>query len=319
MIEYKKFNKNDWNKYKKGLMELEEASFNDSELCMDEEETKECMIDMDCYAYIALENGKIIGCTYGNILQEIDKDYFFAGYYDPKTYKHYDKKTLYITSTAVHPDYRGKGIAKQLKYTMFKDLKKYKFEYVIGHSKSGTMTSINEWFNGKSIEVYPHWEGSNETHKLVEVNLKNIPKLLNCVRLKQLKDYDCGIASVAVFFADDHVMNWGENEIDFNLTSEKGISHEDLLYYALKVYGFRLFSSYDNTIDNLKQKIDLNKLIIVNYQDDEEGHYSVVFGYDKSNVYIMNVWSGKEEKIPIRFFENSWYSKLYGYKWMAWF
>jgi predicted GNAT family acetyltransferase len=321
-IEIVRFYPGDWEKYKEGLMELERLSFEDPELCMTEEETKECMVDdPDLYGYIALDGDKVVGETYGNILQKTDKENFFEGHWDPTTYRHYDKKTMYVTSTATHPDYRGQGIAKKLKYAMYQDLKKDSFVYCIGHSNEGIMTEIYQWFNGTIVEAFPNWYGSEETHMLTEVEISKVPFLLPVKHIAQKKDYDCSIASVAVLFADNEECPvYDESEITFGLTPEKGMSHEDMIYYALKIYGFRLSSNYDTTIEELVQQIRYGKLCIVNFQTEEgEGHYSVVFGFDNIHLYIMDVEDGKERKIRKEVFDKRWYSNLYGRKWMAWF
>jgi ribosomal protein S18 acetylase RimI-like enzyme len=310
----------DWDKYRDDLMALENASFDDPELCMTEEEKKECMVDdPDVYAYIALDGERVIGETYGNILQKTDKDEFFEGHWDPATYQHFDKKTLYITSTATLPEYRGKGIAKLLKYEMFKDLKQDGFEYAIGHSNDGIMTAINEWFNGTNIGKFEHWYGSEETHNLMEMDLFKLPVLFLVSHLTALKDYDCGIASMAVLFDADEVPNHGEEEAFIGLTPKLGISHEDLLSYALKYYGFRPFSKYNCTIEDLVQRVDLHKLVIVNYQSGGVGHYSVVFGYDSECIYIMDVEDGKEKKHDKKAFDKCWFSNVYGSHWVCYF
>ena len=307
----------DWEKHRDGLMELENASFDDPELCMTEEEKEECMTDPDVYAYIALDGERVVGETYGNILQKTDKDEFFEGHWDPASYVHYDKKTLYITSTATHPDYRGHGIAKMLKYEMFKDLKKDGFEYAIGHSNDGAMTAIESWFNGELIGTFEHWYGSEETHNLMEVDLSKLPVLLPVNHLVQLGDYDCGIASVAVLMGFGVVPQIDEKK--YGLSPEIGISHEDLVNYSADIYEPKLSTKYNSTIEDIVGKISNRTLVMVNYQFEGDGHYSVVFGYDKDNVYILDVSDGKEKKIKNEVFEKIWYSKMFGYRWIAWF
>jgi len=318
-IEIKRFYPEDWDTYKEGLMTLENASFDDPELCMTEEENKECMTDPEVYAYMALDGDRVVGLTYGNVLQKTDKDEFFEGHWEPKSYRHYDQPTLYITSTATLPEYRGMGIAKKLKYKMFCDLKENGFEYAIGHSNQGTMCAINSWFNGEVIETFEHWYGSEETHDLMEVDLSLLPVLLPVNNLKQLKDFDCGVASCAVLFGADEVPDHGESYITLGINPERGTSHEDLIQYALQVYGLRLSTDYECTILDITHRIDEGNLVIVNYTTEGEGHYSVIFGYDSDHIYIMDVWDGREKKIPTQEFLDNWYSKRYGYRWCAWF
>ena len=317
-----RFYPQDWGEYKEDLMALERAWEDNPELCFSEELKKELLTDPEVIAYIALDGEKCIGENYGHILQNIDKDDFFEGHWDPGTYRHFDKKTLYVTSIATLPDYAGMGIAKALTYQMLVDAKNDGFEFVVGHYNEGAMTGIIEWFNGETVEVCPEWFGSDETHNLMEIDLSKIPMLLPVNRLKQNRDYDCGIASSAVLFGLDVVPRYDEVEISFGLTPELGISHEDLIYYNLKVNGFRLSSQYNCKISDIVEKIKAKKLTIVNYlSKDEEGdedHYSVIYGYDEENVYLMDVWDGKEKKMSNEDFQSVWYSEMFGKGWMAW-
>ena len=317
-----RFYPEDWGKYKDDLLELERAWEDNPELCFSEELKKELMTDPDVIAYIALDGNKVIAENYGQSLQSTDTDWF-EGHYDPTTYRNYDKKTFYVTSIAVLPDYNGQGIAKDMTYSMFQDLKRDGYEYVTGHYNEGSMTKIIEWFNGEIIEVCENWFDSDETHNFMEIDLNKIPKLLPVNRLKQKKDFDCAVASCAVLFDKDKVIDYGESYLSFGITPELGTSHEDLIQYALRVYGLRLSTRYNAPIEDLKARIDEGNKVIVNYlckdEDGEEDHYSVVYGYDTENIFLLNVWTGKEEKIKFETFEDQWFSTMFGYKWMAWF
>jgi ribosomal protein S18 acetylase RimI-like enzyme len=321
-IEIKRFYPQDWGKYKVDLMQLEKAWEDNPELCFSEELKKELMTDPDGVYYIALDGDKVIGENYGQSLQSTDTDWF-EGHYDPSTYRNYDKKTFYVTSIAILPEYNGMGIAKDMTYRMCKDLKKDGYKYITGHYNEGAMTNIIKFFNGETIDVCENWFDSDETHNFMEIDLDNIPKLLPVKRLKQLKDFDCAVASCAVLFGKDEVIDYGESYLSFGITPELGTSHEDLIQYALQVYGLRLSTRYNATIKDLIDRINEGNLVIVNYLcndvDGEEDHYSVVYGYDKENIFLLNVWTGKEEKIPFETFESQWFSVMFGMKWMAWF
>jgi len=165
----RKFNPEEWNKKKQDIIALEEKCFVE-ELIMTEKEIEESLCDEGAICYLAFDNGVLIGNTYGNILQSTDTDWF-DGHWNPETYEHYDEKTMYVTSTAVLPEYRGKGVATKLKQFMFKDLKENGFKYVVGHSDSGAMTHINEKFGAKIIGEFKNWYDSSETHYLYEVKI----------------------------------------------------------------------------------------------------------------------------------------------------
>jgi ABC-type bacteriocin/lantibiotic exporter with double-glycine peptidase domain len=157
----------------------------------------------------------------------------------------------------------------------------------------------------------------------MEIDLNKIPKLLPVNRLKQKKDFDCAVASCAILFGADEVPDHGESYLSFGITPELGTSHEDLIQYALQMYGLRLSTRYNASIEDLKARIKQEYLVIVNYlckyEDGEEDHYSVVYGYDTENIFLLNVWTGKEEKIKFETFEDQWFSKMFGFHWIAYF
>jgi len=131
--------------------------------------------------------------------------------------------------------------------------------------------------------------------------------------LKQSNDYNCGVTSLAVI--SDYSIEVLEY-YDKDTTKRLGISHEGI-YKITKKIGLKLHYQYNSTLKNLREKINSGLLCIVNYQAGG-GHYSVVCGYDKKNIFIMDVTVGKIKKIPNQKFLKVWYSKLYGYRWMAW-
>ena len=314
MIEYIRFATPDWNRIKKSLMACERACFS-GELEMTEEETHECVCAPGAMVYLALDRGKVIGNTYGNLLSTIDEDWF-DGYWNPRTYKHDDKKTLYVTSTAVLPKYRNRGIASALKNFMMRDLKRNYFKHVIGHAHAGTMIRMATRFGGKVIKKFPHWYGSPQTHYLYEVDLSKAPVFVDVPRLKQKTFFDCGVASLAVLCKTKFVPEIAYER--YGVSNKIGTSHESLSLIAGAFFNRTLHSQYNSSIYDVCRLIDKEKPAIVNYQCDGEGHYSVVCGYDPAHVYIMNVYNAKLEKINKGIFLKLWYSRFYGYRWMAW-
>lgn len=307
-----KFKISNWQKIKKQFITLEEKCFV-PELQMTEKEIKDSMCDKDAIVFLALEDGKLIGVTYGNLLQSTNLEWF-DGHWDPNTYSHYNEKTIYITSTAVLPEYRGKGIAIKLKIEMHKQLKKEKFKYVIGHAYEGAMINICKMFGGKIIKKFINWYDSGETHLLYEIDLSTMPQIVYVPKIKQTKNYNCGVTSLA------SIMNLPAkniDEIDCFTSKALGISHESLAYLYLDYTGKKLSTRYNATIKTICLLIDSGIPSIVNYQSKGEGHYSVVCGYDKENIFIMDVWDGKRKKIKKERFLKIWYSKYYGYRWLG--
>ncbi len=159
----------DWNRIKTQMMYLENKCFPPAQQ-MTEQETKECMTAPGAVAYLATNNGAVIGNTYGNVLSTVDKEWF-DGHWDPATYKRDRAGTVYITSTAVHPIFRRQGIARKLKIAMIRDLKRRGFRFVVGHAHKGPMLKLNESLGARVIKKFPHWYGSKQTHYLYEIEL----------------------------------------------------------------------------------------------------------------------------------------------------
>ena len=198
---------------------------------------------------------------------------------------------------------------------MMRDLKHNYFKYVVGHAHAGTMIHLATHFGGKTIKKFPHWYGSRQTHYLYEVDLSKTPVFVDVPRLKQKTFYDCGIASLAVLRGMNDVIvldnkKWG-------ISKRIGVSHEAMMRISDDVFIHKLQAKYDSSIYDIEKLIDKYHPVIVNYQYQGEGHYSVVCGYDKENVYIMNVYRAKIDKVKKERFLKSWYSKYYGFRWMA--
>ncbi|MBF0553675.1 MAG: GNAT family N-acetyltransferase [Nitrospirae bacterium] len=312
-MEIKKFNPFDWPVQKDGIMHVERECF-PPELYMSEEETKESICDENCYAYLAFDGDKIIGNSYGNLLSSVNENWF-EGHWDPKTYLNYGKKVMYITSTGVLPEYRGKGVARRLKYAMLQDLKKDGFNYVIGHSHAGTMVTINKLFNAEIIQEFPKWFGSKWTNYLYEINIQELPTYIPVKHLKQLYDYDCGLASLSVLLNMDKVLD--AKDYSNQISLELGMNHEQLIKVG-NILNVSIETIYNAKINDIENIILSGKLVLVNYQSKNEGHYSVVFGFDNTDLFIMDVETGEETMFNKHAFNVCWYSDLYGKRWMGW-
>jgi GNAT superfamily N-acetyltransferase len=312
MIGIHRFNKDKWGELKSSIMEVENICF-PAELRMTEEETQDCMCADGAIVYLAYVDGKIVGNTYGNILSTVDKGWF-DGHWNPKTYRNYSQKTLYITSTAILPKYRNQGIATKLKKEMFDELVNEGFCFVVGHAHKGTMMDIVQKFGGIVLKKFPRWYGSRQTHYLYEVDLNNLVKRAEIPHYTQQCDYTCGLASLAIIVKDE-IVNKKHNSHYCSPIS--GISHEDLMQASYELSGNVLRTKYSATIQDIHDAIDEGFPVIVNYQDGKDGHYSVVCGYNKDNIFIFDVFDGKEKKFANSVFLKVWFSKIYGYRWMA--
>jgi ribosomal protein S18 acetylase RimI-like enzyme len=169
MITIKTFHKDQWEKLKDGIMNIESRCF-PKELEMNEEEVSRDCCSNDSVVFIAFDGDSVVGVIYANQLNGKSDDWIDIEF-DIQAYKNIDKKVAYICSVGVLPEYRGMGIAKLLKLRMQHELKKQGYEYVLSHSNAGAMTRIDEMLGATIIEENKNWGGSSETHYLTEKKL----------------------------------------------------------------------------------------------------------------------------------------------------
>ena len=131
----------------------------------------------------------------------------------------------------------------------------------------------------------------------------DVPKIL------QSTDYSCGPACVTIvlkFFgykAKEKVMIKR-----LGADPDCGVEPEVLVKY-FRDRRFRIKQKHNMTIEDLEKAIDRGNLVIIAYQDHahkptetnyslswDNGHYSVVIGYDKDKIYISDPSSVKKKK-----------------------
>lgn len=186
-METREYKRQDFVKMVPELIRFENACF-PPELCMDESELKECLDTHDVRGVMVLDCDRLAAMTYGNDYGSIDKDWF-DGHWDPDKYKKFRRsKSFYVTSTAVDPNYRGKGLALQTRAHLCRILKQEGYRYVVGHAHKGMMLKIVELFEGTIIEAIPRWYGSKQTHYFYEMELNNLPQLHDVPKVIQELD-----------------------------------------------------------------------------------------------------------------------------------
>ncbi len=144
-------------------------------------------------------------------------------------------------------------------------------------------------------------------------------KELRVPYFKQKKDYTCGPASLKMvlrFFG----MNEREDAISRNVkTNENGTRHMPIINFARKK-GFYCFVHEGSGMNHIKHFIDQGLPVIVNYIEpsSNEGHYSVVVGYNDNSVIMRDPWNGKEFKVNKDSFIERWHDSHKGYKCSRW-
>ena len=131
---------------------------------------------------------------------------------------------------------------------------------------------------------------------------------------KQKTEYTCGPSSLKMlfkFFGE----NISENRISKQTkTKQSGTSHKNLINTARK-HNFYCYVHENSSIHQIKHFIDKNLPVIVNYIEpfDNEGHYSVIIGYDKTKIILNDPWDGKNFKLPFVEFKGRWFDKHKNY------
>ena len=82
-----------------------------------------------------------------------------------------DKKLLYIFNIVIEPDFRKKGLAKEILREALKIAKEEGFEAVAGHFRKAGSVQVIKSFGGVEKHVCPNWEGSTEEFVYCELEL----------------------------------------------------------------------------------------------------------------------------------------------------
>ncbi len=126
----------------------------------------------------------------------------------------------------------------------------------------------------------------------------------------QKKGYTCGPASLEMvlkFFGVSVVQDRLEK---VEKTKKDGTSHGGLIDAARK-YGFYCFVDKNSSISMIKHFVGVGLPVIVNYIEpsDDEGHYSVVVGYNEKKVIMNDPWNGKNFEMSWSDFESRWHGQ----------
>lgn len=126
--------------------------------------------------------------------------------------------------------------------------------------------------------------------------------------LKQSSDFNCG-AYALHFLLGLYGVECGVEEVEKRLctTEKNGTSHEDIKR-VLKHFNFNYTSFENSNLVTLKTFLPA----IINYQYDEDGHYSVILGKGNGFFVLYNPYNGEVEKINDTELEKTWYSDRYG-------
>lgn len=171
------------------------------------------------------------------------------------------------------------------------------------------------------------------TTKVVKEKLtvKDLPKNFIFVPLtRQATDYTCGVGvtqSMLMYYGDEYME--GELAQELKADPNEGTSYHNISNFA-KANGYKVNIMKNMTIEQLKTTVDAKKPVIVllqawsekpvDYANDwEDGHYSIVIGYDANKIYLMDPSTlGNYTYIPTKEFMDRWHDvdineKLYNF------
>jgi predicted double-glycine peptidase len=161
--------------------------------------------------------------------------------------------------------------------------------------------------------------------------LKDLPKNFLYVPLtRQATDYTCGVGvtqSIFMYYGDEYME--GELAKELKADPNEGTSYHNINNFA-KSNGYKVNIMKNMTLEQLKKNIDAKKPVIVliqawsekpvDYSNDwEDGHYSIVVGYDANKIYLMDPSTlGNYTYIPTKDFLDRWHDvdineKLYNF------
>ena len=157
----------DWKKIKEHIMKIENSAF-EEEVRQDEDDIESTFTDEKSICLIVKDkkSKKIVAYTMSSPLE----DYEFLRF-DP----HYGKyDTLYIESTAVLPNYQGKGIGKLLKEVLIEEAKRRGYKRITTRATNEIIVHINEKYGFRKVKYFKEWVGNRDAWYM-ELKLDNAP------------------------------------------------------------------------------------------------------------------------------------------------
>lgn len=173
----------------------------------------------------------------------------------------------------------------------------------------------------------------NKSIKIAQEKLyvKDLPSNFIFLPLtRQATDYTCGVGvtqSIFMYYGDEYME--GELAKELKADPENGTSYHNIESVS-KANGYKVTIMKNMTLEQLKKNIDNKKPVIVLIQawsekptdyskDWEDGHYSIVIGYDSKRIYLMDPSTlGTYTYIPTKDFLDRWHDvdineKLYNF------
>jgi ABC-type bacteriocin/lantibiotic exporter with double-glycine peptidase domain len=131
--------------------------------------------------------------------------------------------------------------------------------------------------------------------------------MLNLKPFRQSPGF-CGPASLKMVF-DHFGTDFSEAEIGkaCNTTKEQGTNHVDMINGAKRL-GFDPKAKDNATLADIRDWLNTGVPVVVGWWSTDEDHYSVVYGIDEKNIYLMDpeLDEGKRE-MPLEEWDKVWF------------
>lgn len=129
------------------------------------------------------------------------------------------------------------------------------------------------------------------------------------VAFEQTSVYDCGAAAVRSIYASLTGVVLDDKSLKDKLEVDKvhGTSTEEIKKF-FEEKGLAVFEAENQTVEDIKRELNKGKLCLVVYQawgtekeyhELESGHYSVIFGVDDEDVYLLDPSIHKDDGLGL--------------------
>lgn len=136
---------------------------------------------------------------------------------------------------------------------------------------------------------------------------------------KQEALHTCGLAALRMVFDYFNVSRSEEDLCNESGTNPETGTAPQKLIEVVKKEGFHFFEQENSSLENVSKFLALKFPVIVSYvmPGVEEGHYSVITGFERDKIIFNDPWTGKDFELPAEEFQKRWYGQFDGEKqWM---
>lgn len=205
--------------------------------------------------------------------------------------------SAYGYSLAVLPKYRDMEMTKRLVMMNTVEARRLGYKKVYSHAREGAALHLQEFYEAKVIEKRENWYGTGHNNYLIERDVQALH--INPMQpYKQETTYDCGVATSEALMEYESTRTPGVKFLtrkEINKISDvengRGIETPEMK----KVLEAAHMEVHDVlTVKELYDTIDAGHIAIIGtlLPGTWEGHWMIVHGYGKKNVYCQDVNEG---------------------------